>query len=183
MPFTVNSMKFAATDKVVLACTKRSNRLDSTAFCCCAGKTLISCQDTVSTCLAVSCWFLCELQLICIVLCGTFSAEADNAGETKGVTDGNSCCPSCDEVEVVIADTGKEYCTEVTVVSTEDVVGIGIGETVVTVGGSKSWLTVAFAASDNDAFVVSGDVVVMGVSETNCWTEAVAGGLAETKAR
>ena len=175
-------MKFGTTDKVVLACTKRSNRLDSTAFCWCAGKALISCQDAVSTCPAVSCCFLCELQLICTVLCGTSLAEADNAGETKGVTDGNSCCPNCDEVEVVIVDTGKECSTEVAVVgSTENVVGID--ETIVTVGGSKSWLTVAFATSDNDAFVVSGDVVAMGATETNCWTEVVAGSLVETKAR
>lgn len=135
MPFTVNPMKFGTTDKVVLACTKRSNRLDSTA----SGKTLISCQDAVSTCPVVNCCFLCELQLICTLLCVTSSAEADDAGEIKGVTDSKSCCPNCDEVEVVIAD----ICTEVAVVGgTENVVGIGIDETVVTVGGSKSWLTV-----------------------------------------
>ena len=155
MPFTVNSMKLVTKAKVVLACTKRSNILDSTAFCWCAGKALISCQDAVSTCSAVSCCcFLCESQFIRTVLCGT--STEDDAGESKGILDGNGCCPNCDEVEFVTVDTGKEYCNNVATVGGTEIVGIG--EAVVIVGGSESWWTVAFAASDKDAFVVCGNV-------------------------
>ena len=180
MPFTVNSMKLGTKAKVVLACTKRSNKLDSTAFCWCTGKALISCQDAVSTCSAVSCCFLCESQFIRTVLCGT-SAE-DDAGESKGVLDGNGCYPNCDEVEFVTVDTGKECCNNVATVGGTEIVGIG--EAIVIVGGSESWWTVAFAASDKDAFVVCGNVVVR-AGETNCWTEVAVGGkvLAKTKAR
>ena len=122
MPFTVNSMKLGTKAKVVLACTKRSNKLESTAFCWCAGKALISCQDAVSTCSTVSCCFLCESQFIRTVLCGT-STEVD-VGESKDVLNSNGCCLNCDEVEFVTADTGKECCNNVATVGGTEIVGI-----------------------------------------------------------
>lgn len=73
-------------------------------------------------------------------------------------------------------DKAADIDGEVAVVrGTENVAGID--EAADIDGGSESWWTVVFAASDKDAFVVSGDVVV-GAGETNCWTEVVGGGIA-----
>ena len=84
MPFTIYLMKLGTKAKVVFVCTKRPNKFDCTAFYWCAGKVLISCQDAVSTCSAVSYCFLCESQLIHTVLYGTSSAE-NNVGESMGI--------------------------------------------------------------------------------------------------
>ena len=60
----------------------------------------------------------------------------------------------------------------------------GIDKATDIVGGSESWWTVAFAASDKDAFVASDDVVVIGQGEANCWADVVVGiVLVETKVR
>ena len=71
---------------------KRSNKLHSI-------KALISCQDAVSTCLAVSRCFLYELY-------GTSSV--DNASDTNDVSGGNGWHLNFHEIKFVIVDTWKK---------------------------------------------------------------------------